>query len=165
MPRIRETIPTSVEARPSGAPSHPPAPAPLARGPRLVRGLTLVSTVALVVGNMVGTSVYTLPASLALGVGPIQIVSWTLAAAGYLFVALVYASLGGRYPRTSGPYVYAREAFGDYVGFQTAWAYWLSAVIGNAGIVTGVVGYVTGFVPVLGSHAVYRFAIAQLQAA
>ena len=51
------------------------------------------------------------------------------------------------------------------VGFQTAWAYWLSAVIGNAGIVTGVVGYVTGFVPVLGSHAVYRFAIAQLQAA
>jgi len=129
MPRIRETIPTSVEARPSGAPSHPPAPAPLARGPRLVRGLTLVSTVALVVGNMVGTSVYTLPASLALGVGPIQIVSWTLAAAGYLFVALVYAS------------------------------------IGNAGIVTGVVGYVTGFVPVLGSHAVYRFAIAQLQAA
>jgi basic amino acid/polyamine antiporter, APA family len=140
----------------------PYRPSPRGKGPSLVRGLTLVGAVALVVGNMVGTSVYTLPAPLALAVGPLGIASWLVAAAGYFFVAVVYASLGARYPRTSGPYVYARRAFGDLVGFQTAWAYWLSAVIGNAAIVTSVVAYVSGLVPGLAPSARLQFALAQL---
>jgi APA family basic amino acid/polyamine antiporter len=117
--------------------------------PGVVRGLTLLGAVALIVGNMVGTSIYTLPASLAATTGPLGIAAWLLTAVGYLFVALVYASLGVRYPRTGGPYVYAREAFGDFAGFQTVWAYWFSAVIGNAGITTGVIGYAVGFSPTL----------------
>lgn len=115
--------------------------------PGFRRALGLLATVALVVGNMVGTSVYTLPASLAAETGPLGIVAWIVTAIGYFFVAIVYASLGARYPRTGGPYVYAREAFGDFAGFQTVWAYWVSAVIGNAAIVTGVVGYAVGFSP------------------
>src|SRR5688500_13182404 len=107
----------------------------------LVRGVTLAGATALVVGNMVGTSIYTLPASLASTAGPLGILSWILTAFGYFFVAVVYASLGTRYPQTGGPYVYAREAFGEYLGFQTVWAYWFSAVIGNAGIAIGVVAY------------------------
>ena len=120
-----------------------------AERPGFRRALGLLATVALVVGNMVGTSVYTLPASLAAETGPLGILAWVLTAIGYFFVALVYASLGARYPRTGGPYIYAREAFGDFAGFQTVWAYWVSAVIGNAGIVTGVVGYAVAFSPVL----------------
>jgi len=126
-----------------------------------IRALTLPAVVALVVGNMVGTSMYTLPASLANAVGPLGLVSWLLTAAGYLFVALVYASLGSRYPKTGGPYVYAREAFGEFAAFQTVWTYWFSAVIGNAAIVTGVVGYAVGLVPVLGKSAWAQFALAQ----
>ncbi|MDQ3698413.1 MAG: amino acid permease [Gemmatimonadota bacterium] len=127
----------------------------------LVRGLTLLGAVALVVGNMVGTSVYTLPASLARTTGPFGVVAWLFTAVGYLFVALVYASLGTRYPRTGGPYVYAREAFGDFAGFQTVWAYWFSCVIGNAAIVTGVVGYATGFSTVLAGSVLLQFLLAQ----
>src|SRR5262252_4935204 len=82
-----------------------------------VRGLSLFAAVALVVGNMVGTSIYTLPASLARACGPLGLVAWGITAAGYLFVALVYAKLGPRFPRTGGPYVFAREAFGDLAGF------------------------------------------------
>ncbi|HEU4452960.1 MAG TPA: amino acid permease [Longimicrobium sp.] len=130
-------------------------------GPSLVRGLTLLGTVALCVGNMVGTSVYTLPASLAEAVGPLGVLAWALTAAGYLFVALVYASLGTRYPLTGGPYVYAREAFGEFAGFQAVWAYWFSAVIGNAGIVTGVVGYAVGFSPRLEGSVLLQFLLAQ----
>jgi APA family basic amino acid/polyamine antiporter len=126
-----------------------------------VRGLTLLGTVALCVGNMVGTSVYTLPASLAQTTGPLGIAAWALTAAGYLFVALVYASLGTRYPLTGGPYVYAREAFGEFAGFQAVWAYWFSAVIGNAGIVTGVVGYAVGFSPRLAESVLLQFLLAQ----
>ncbi|HEX2092669.1 MAG TPA: APC family permease, partial [Longimicrobiaceae bacterium] len=129
--------------------------------PSLVRGLTVLGTVALVVGNMVGTSVYTLPASLAGEVGPLAIVAWVLTAAGYLFVALVYARLGTRYPLTGGPYVFARAAFGEFAGFQTVWAYWLSTVIGNAGIVTGVVGYAVGFSPRMAGSVWLQFLLAQ----
>ncbi|MBX6333607.1 MAG: amino acid permease, partial [Gemmatimonadaceae bacterium] len=127
----------------------------------LVRGLTLLGTVALVVGNMVGTSIYTLPASLAESTGPLGLVAWGLTAAGYLFVALVYASLGARYPRTGGPYVFAREAFGEFAGFQTVWSYWISAVIGNAAITTGVVAYAISFSPTLSRSVPLQFALAQ----
>jgi APA family basic amino acid/polyamine antiporter len=140
------------------APPRPRAPQPTAS---LVRGLTLLGTVALVVGNMVGTSVYTLPASLAQIAGPFGIVAWVFTAAGYLFVALVYASLGTRYPRTCGPYVFAREAFGDVVGFQSVWSYWISAVIGNAGIVTAVMGYAVGFSRPLAESVTMQFLVAQ----
>ena len=126
-----------------------------------MRGLSLLGAVALIVGNMVGTSVYTLPALLARETGPLGILAWVVTAAGYLFVALVYASLGTRYPETGGPYVFAREALGDFAGFQSVWAYWFSAVVGNAAIVTGVVGYVEGFSPALAGSETYRFILAQ----
>lgn len=136
-----------------------PAAAPPA--PSLIRGLTLLGAVALVVGNMVGTSTYTLAASLANETGPLGILAWAVTAAGYLFVALVYARLGVRYPVTGGPYEYARRAFGPFVGFQAVWAYWLSAVIGNAGIITAVMGYAVGLWAPLERSTALQFAVAQ----
>src|SRR3954468_11212390 len=127
-----------------------------------VRGVSLLGAVALVVGNMVGTSIYTLPASLAAAVGPVGIIAWILTALGWVGVALVYANLGARYPRTGGPYVFAREAFGDFAGFLSVWLYWISALIGNAGIVTGVVAYAEGFLPALSTQPLLRFGVAQL---
>lgn len=129
--------------------------------PSFVRGVTLLGVVALLVGNMVGTSIYLLPASLAKEVGPLALVAWIITAAGYLFVALVYARLGTLLPRTGGPYVFAREAFGDFVGFQVVWSYWFSATIGNAAIAFGVVGYVTGFSADLAASPLGQFAVAQ----
>jgi APA family basic amino acid/polyamine antiporter len=142
-PRERATSPTG---RPGGA--------------QLIRGLGLLGTVALVVGNMVGTSVYTLPAALAKAAGPFGLAAWGFVALGYLFVALVYARLGTRFPRTGGPYVYARHAFGDLTGFITVWSYWVSTVIGNAAIVTGAIGYIAGFSTALSGSAGLRFALA-----
>lgn len=129
-------------------------------GPRMVRGLGLLSTVALIVGNMVGTSIYTLPAALAKETGPYGLAAWLLVATGYLFVAIVYARLGTRYPRTGGPYVYARAAFGDAAGFTTVWSYWVSTVIGNAAIVTGAVGYLVAFLPGVEGSVVRTFLLA-----
>ncbi len=137
---------------------RPPGERP--SGAKLVRGLGLLGTVALVVGNMVGTSVYTLPAALAKATGPFGLVAWLFVALGYLFVALVYARLGTRFPRTGGPYVYARHAFGDLTGFITVWSYWVSTVIGNAAIVTGAIGYIAGFSTALAGSAGLRFGLA-----
>jgi len=69
-----------------------------------------------------------------------------------LLLAAVFASLGRAYPRTGGPYVYVRRAFGDFMGFQTAWGYWIAAWVGNAAIATAFVGALAVFVPRLGAQ-------------
>lgn len=125
-----------------------------------MRNVGLLGATALVVVNMVGSSIYTLPASIAKNVGPLGIVAWGLTALGYLFLALVYARLGTRFPRTGGPYEYARVAFGDLAGFVVVWTYWLSATIGNAAIVQSVVGYAPDLWPALAGNRVAQFGLA-----
>jgi hypothetical protein len=63
---------------------------------------------ALVVGNMVGSGVFLLPSSPA-AYGPISLVAWVFTAAGAILLALVFARLARAYPKTGGPYAYARN--------------------------------------------------------
>jgi APA family basic amino acid/polyamine antiporter len=100
---------------------------------------------ALVIGNMVGSGVFLLPAAMAGTAGPVSILAWILTGIGAMLLALVFATLGRAYPKTGGPYVYARKAFGDFVGFTTAWSYWLNAWIGNAAIALAFAGYLAVF--------------------
>jgi APA family basic amino acid/polyamine antiporter len=108
------------------------------------RGLGLWMATALVVGNMIGSGVFLLPSSLA-KYGGISIVAWVLTAAGAVLLALVFARLGRAYPQTGGPYAYSRRAFGDFVGFQTAWGYWIAIWAGNAAIAVAFVSYLSTF--------------------
>lgn len=106
---------------------------------------------ALVAGNMIGSGVFTLPAALA-AFGTSSLVGWLFTAAGAYLLALVFARLSRAYPRTGGPYEYSRRAFGDFIGFQTAWGYWIAAWVGNAAIAVAFVGYLGHFVaPLAGS--------------
>jgi APA family basic amino acid/polyamine antiporter len=100
---------------------------------------------ALVIGNMVGSGIFTLPAVLAGEAGPASIVALAFTGLGAMLLALVFATLGRAHPRTGGPYYFARRAFGDFVGFQTAWAYWIAAWVGNAAIAVAFAGYVGVF--------------------
>jgi APA family basic amino acid/polyamine antiporter len=107
---------------------------------------------ALVVGNMVGSGIFLLPASLSSAAGPVSIFGWVFTGVGAMLLALVFARLGARFPRTGGPYVYARRGFGDFIGFQTAWGYWIAAWAGNAAITVAFVGYLAVFWPALATH-------------
>jgi APA family basic amino acid/polyamine antiporter len=107
---------------------------------------------ALVVGNMVGSGIFLLPASLSSAAGPVSIFGWVFTGVGAMLLALVFARLGAKFPRTGGPYVYARRSFGDFIGFQTAWGYWIAAWAGNAAITVAFVGYLAVFWPALGTH-------------
>jgi basic amino acid/polyamine antiporter, APA family len=113
--------------------------------PRLKRSMGLWMATALVVGNMVGSGIFSLPAVLAGEAGPASIVALVFTGVGALLLALVFANLGRAHPRTGGPYYFARRAFGDFVGFQTAWAYWIAAWVGNAAIAVAFAGYVGVF--------------------
>jgi basic amino acid/polyamine antiporter, APA family len=119
------------------------APSPAPR--RLKRSMGLWMATALVVGNMVGSGIFTLPALLAGEAGPASILSLVFTGLGAMLLALVFANLGRAHPRTGGPYYFARRAFGDFVGFQTAWAYWIAAWVGNAAIAVAFAGYLGVF--------------------
>jgi basic amino acid/polyamine antiporter, APA family len=113
--------------------------------PGLKRSMGLWMATALVVGNMVGSGVFLLPASLADAAGPVSMVAWLFTGLGAVLLALVFARLGRTFPRTGGPYAYSRRAFGDFVGFQTAWGYWIAVWAGNAAIAVAFVGYLAVF--------------------
>ncbi len=123
------------------------------------RGLGLWTASALVVGNMIGSGVFLLPSSLA-KYGPISIVGWLFTAAGAVLLALVFARLGRAYPETGGPYAYARRGLGDFVGFQTAWGYWIAVWAGNAAIAVAFVGYLAHFWSALGTDKVLAAGVA-----
>ena len=112
------------------------------------RGLGFWMCLALVIGNMIGASVFLLPASLA-PYGVNSIFGWLLTAAGSILLAIVFARLARSYPDAAGPYVYPQKAFGEAVGFLTAWGYWMAVWIGNAAIVTGTVAYLAELVPAI----------------
>jgi APA family basic amino acid/polyamine antiporter len=106
--------------------------------------LGLWTSTGLVAGNMIGSGIFLLPASLAL-YGPVSLVGWVVTATGALFLALVFANLGRVYPKTGGPYEYSRRAFGDFIGFQVAWGYWIAVWAGNAAIAVAAVAYAGEF--------------------
>ncbi len=102
--------------------------------------------VALVAGNMVGSGVFLLPASLAT-YGVNSLAGWLFSAAGAVMLALVFAALSHAFPRDGGLYVYTRAAFGPLPAFVVAWGYWISIWVGNAAIATGGVSYLSTLVP------------------
>ena len=86
--------------------------------------LGLAACTALVVGNVIGSGVYLLPASLA-PFGGLALIGWLVSCAGALLVALVFAKLAQMVPKTGGPYAYTRIGFGDFTGYLIAWGYWI----------------------------------------
>jgi basic amino acid/polyamine antiporter, APA family len=103
---------------------------------------------ALVVGNMIGSGLFLLPAALA-PFGAAAFLGWGLSAAGAMSLAVVFAWLALRHPVRGGPYAYARLAFGDGAGFTVAWSYWISIWVGNAAIAVAFAGYFGRLVPTL----------------
>jgi basic amino acid/polyamine antiporter, APA family len=97
---------------------------------------------SLVTGNLVGSGVFLLPATLA-GFGSISILGWVVTSIGAMILALVFAVLSNTLPRTGGPYAYVSSAFGKNVGFFVAWGYWSLAWISNSALLSGAVGYLS----------------------
>lgn len=102
------------------------------------RGLGFGATLALVVGNLIGSGIYLLPATLA-PLGWNQLAGWAVTILGALALALVFARLAAKLPRAGGPFVYAEAAFGPFAGFITAWAYWTMLWVGNGAVAVAVV--------------------------
>ncbi|MFL7962848.1 arginine-ornithine antiporter [Pseudomonas kielensis] len=114
--------------------------------------LRLGALVALVVGSMIGGGIFSLPQNMAASadVGAV-LIGWAITAVGMLTLAFVFQTLANRKPDLDGGvYVYAKAGFGDYMGFSSAWGYWISAWLGNVGyfvLLFSTLGY---FFPIFG---------------
>lgn len=115
------------------------------------RSLGLAATTSIVIGNMVGSGVFLLPASLAV-YGIYSLWGWIVSTAGALLLARMFSRLSRRAPLAGGPYAYPREVFGDFAGFLLAWMYWISIAAAVAAIAVAFVSYLTAFLPSLGTH-------------
>ena len=124
--------------------------------PREVSGiankLTLLPLIALVVGSMIGGGVFNLPSDMSRAASPGAIlIGWLITGAGMLMLAFVYQRLAMRKPElNAGPYAYAKAGFGDFVGFNSAWGYWLSAFLGNVAYAVAIFSALSYFFPVFG---------------
>ncbi|NVZ48768.1 arginine-ornithine antiporter [Pseudomonas sp. B6002] len=114
--------------------------------------LKLGALVALVVGSMIGGGIFSLPQNMAASadVGAV-LIGWVITAIGMLTLAFVFQTLANRKPDLDGGvYAYAKAGFGDYMGFSSAWGYWISAWLGNVGyfvLLFSTLGY---FFPIFG---------------
>lgn len=122
------------------------------------RTLGLWTLTALVAGNMIGSGIFLLPSSLA-SFGTIGIVSWIITAVGTIMLALVFARLSRLLPRTGGPYVFCHETYGEFIGFQVAYNYWIALWVGNAAIAVTFVGYLSVFFPQISASHALAFAL------
>ncbi len=106
------------------------------------RKMGLPSATALVVGSIIGTGVFTMPAVMA-GAGTSSLLTLGAIALGALLLGVMFGQLTRRIPNHDGGlYAYTRHEFGDFAGYLTAWCYWITCWAGNAAIVSSWVLYV-----------------------
>src|SRR5690606_37719114 len=114
--------------------------------------LRLGALTALVIGSMVGSGVFSLPQNMAAGAGPLAVmIGWGITAIGMLALVFIYQSLATRKPELdAGPYAYAKAGFGPFIGFNSAWGYWISAWVGNVSYAVIVFSALSYFYPAFG---------------
>ncbi|HEY1737604.1 MAG TPA: amino acid permease, partial [Acidimicrobiia bacterium] len=104
--------------------------------------LGLPSATALVIGSIIGTGVFTMPAVMA-GAGTASLLTLGVIAVGAVLLGLLFGQLTKRVPTVDGGiYAYTRHELGDFAGYLMAWCYWITCWAGNAAIVASWVLYV-----------------------
>ena len=115
---------------------------------RLSRVLGRWDLTAVGVNQVIGSGIFVLPAAVAALVGVASSV-WPFIVAGIanVLIVLCFAEVATRFRRAGGPYVYASEAFGPFVGFEVAWMLWLTRLASLAALANALARYLGYFVP------------------
>jgi basic amino acid/polyamine antiporter, APA family len=121
--------------------------------PELARDLGLSHAGAVVVGTIIGSGIFLVPAEMMQAVGSARLVylAWMVGGVLSFFGALTYAELGAMKPQAGGEYVYVRDAYGPLAGFLYAWTWFLIAKPASIATIT------TGLVRILGTFPVFSF--------
>src|SRR5438309_8294213 len=121
--------------------------------PELARDLRLSHATAVVVGTVIGSGIFLVPAEMMQAVGSAKLVylAWFVCGLLSFFGALTYAELGAMKPQAGGEYVYVRDGYGPLAGFLYAWTWFLIAKPASIATV------VTGLVRIMGTFPILSF--------
>src|SRR5208282_1461333 len=121
--------------------------------PELSRDLGVSHASAVVVGTIIGSGIFLVPAEMMQAVGSARLVylAWVVGGLLSFFGALTYAELGAMKPQAGGEYVYVRDAYGPLAGFLYSWTWFLIAKPASIATVT------TGLVRILETFPVFSF--------
>jgi APA family basic amino acid/polyamine antiporter len=119
----------------------------------LSRDLGVSHASAVVVGTIIGSGIFLVPAEMMQAVGSAKLVylAWLVGGLLSFFGALTYAELGAMRPQAGGEYVYVRDAYGPLGGFLYAWTWFVIAKPASVATV------VMGLVRILGTFPVFSF--------
>jgi basic amino acid/polyamine antiporter, APA family len=115
--------------------------------PPLLRAVGLFSLTAIAVNGMVGSGIFVLPADVAKILGPASLAAYLAAGLAAGLIVLCFAEVAALFDRSGGPYLYARAAFGDFVGFEIGWMMLLARLTAMAAISNAFAGYLGFFWP------------------
>jgi basic amino acid/polyamine antiporter, APA family len=121
--------------------------------PHLLRELGVSQACAVVVGTIIGSGIFLVPAEMMQAVGSAKLVYvvWLVGGLLSFFGALTYAELGAMKPQAGGEYVYVRDAYGPLAGFLYAWTWFLIAKPASIATIT------TGLVRILETFSIFSF--------
>ena len=121
--------------------------------PELARDLGVSHATAIVVGTIIGSGIFLVPAEMMQAVGSARLVylAWIVGGILSFFGALTYAELGALKPQAGGEYVYVRDGYGPLAGFLYAWTTFLISKPASIATIT------TGMVRILGTFSVFSF--------
>jgi APA family basic amino acid/polyamine antiporter len=121
--------------------------------PELARDLGVSHATAIVVGTIIGSGIFLVPAEMMQAVGSAKLVylAWIVGGILSFFGALTYAELGALKPQAGGEYVYVRDGYGPLAGFLYAWTTFLISKPASIATIT------TGMVRILGTFSVFSF--------
>ncbi len=121
--------------------------------PELARDLGVSHAGAIVVGTIIGSGIFLVPAEMMQAAGSAKLVylAWIVGGVLSFFGALTYAELGALKPEAGGEYVYVRDGYGPLAGFLYAWTTFFISKPASIATIT------TGLVRILGTFAVFSF--------
>ena len=119
------------------------------------KGVGLLGMIAIVFGSMVGGGIFDIAQNMAsaAGLGAV-VVSWLITGFGMVFLVLTFKNLSDHRPDlNAGIYLYAKQGFGNYIGFNIAWGYWLCVALGNVAFAVMLNDSFGAFYPVFLKHS------------
>jgi len=105
----------------------------------------LFGLIAIAVNGVIGSGIFVLPATVASLLGPASPIAYIVAAFLVALIVLCFAETGSMFDQTGGPYLYAREAFGRFVGFEVGWMFLLSRLVAASAIANAFILYLGYF--------------------
>ena len=111
---------------------------------KLVRGISRWDLTAIVINTVIGAGIFGLPSKIAAAVGSYSLIAFLACAIIIAFVVLCFAEVSSRFSATGGAYIYTREAYGSFIGFEVGWLFWVTrftAFAANCNVLISYLGY------------------------